>query len=146
MNAFTDRICQNNATYLNVGVIAQGQVSFQLVYIYFHCYQVLDLLKKLFEMHFGYKPIDRVAKAAADSKAAEAAAAAADQRKPDKDAMRTKTPPLAEDDDPYGADGWDDDDFDEPAAKKKEDPKLEGLNGKAKQEDVWDLGQDDDKQ
>lgn len=110
MDSFTQRLCSasGNCNYLNTGVISQAQV--------------LDLLKRLFELQFGYKPMD---------KSKEKAAAAADQRKPDKDAMRTKTPPPAEEEDPYDNDDWDLED-----SPAKDDTK-------AKEKDMW--FQDEDK-
>jgi len=68
----------------------------------------LDLLKRLFELHYSYKPIDKSVKI---EKAAPKAAAV-DQRKPEVAAMRTKTPPPAEEEDPYENDDWDQSDDD----------------------------------
>ena len=59
-------------------------------------------------------------------------AAAADQRKPDKDAMRTKTPPPAEQEDPY-----EDDDWDLPEDSPKKD---DGKHAKREAEkDMWQV-------
>jgi len=65
-------------------------------------------------------------------KVPEKPAAAADQRKPDKDAMRTKTPPPAEEEDPYDNDDWDMPE-DSPAKKNDEQAAKRGPHEK----DMW---------
>lgn len=112
MESFCEYICEANATYLNTAIISQ--------------LQVLDLLKKLWEMIYGRKPekpvvekakppsLDNAPSLSLKDKPSERAAEAADQNRRDnqRKAIESKVETDSEyEDDAFGKDD-DDDDWD----------------------------------
>ena len=110
-----NKLCEKEATYLNVNVISKTQVINQSFCSYRCCFQVLNLLNKLFENKYGCKPVASP-KAVATKVVESGAAPGAPQN------LFSSKPPEKDDDkisDDY------DDDFDDLEDKKKDQKKIQ---------------------